>query len=117
MNIVFDTDQINNISDKYIVLELDKFNINGKITQSYCILDASNIPLIEMPDIQQWQKNHNKILENYHKKNWSYVEEMCNHIRNRCGGELVTFYDDIYSRVADLKKRDLKEDWSGVIER
>ena len=120
MHIVLEDDNIdiNEISDRYIVLDLDKFDVAGEIKQSYCILDASAIPLGEMPEIQHWTKNHNKIIENYHKRNWNFVTEMCDHIRNRWGGELVTFYDDIKERAEKYSKRtDLGEEWTGVIKR
>jgi len=42
---------------------------------------------------------------------------MIDHCQGRWGGELNSFYTEIYARVQDLKHQTLPEDWDGTLVR
>jgi len=117
MNIILGKSARQNLGDKYIVLELDTFEIAGELVPSYCVLDAGDIPLSEMQDIPAWVENHDKIMENYRKQNWNFCEQMIEHIQTRWGGALNSFYLTLYSRIQELKQQELPEEWNGSIKR
>jgi len=117
MNIILGEDQYQALKDQYIVLKLDTLVINGDKIPSYCVLDAKSIPLDEMTQLDHWRNNHNKIIENYHKRNFAFVEQMIEHCRNRWGGELESFYIDLYARTQKFKKQKLPDNWTGYIEK
>jgi hypothetical protein len=117
MNIILGKDHYEKFKDQFILLELDTLVINGEPMPSYCVLDAKKIPLTEMPDILHWQKNHNKIMENYHKRNFAFVEQMIEHCQNRWGGELESFYIDLFARTQKYKNQKLDNSWTGYIEK
>ncbi len=117
MNIILGNANYNDLKDKYILLRLDTFVVSDKILPSYCVIDASDVPLNEMPDLLHWQNNHDKILENYYKQNWEFCEQMIEHCRQRWAGQLETFYVDLYSRIQKLKKQNLDASWDGYLER
>jgi hypothetical protein len=117
MQIIMGKDIADQISDKYIVLELDTVLVEGQPVPAYAVLDAGSIPLGEMQDIPTWTEHHNKLMENYRKKNWDFCEQMIDHCQGRWGGELNSFYIEIYARVQDLKHQTLPEDWDGTLVR
>ena len=104
------------IGEKYIVLELDTFRVEGQTVPAYAVLDAGSIPLGEMQEIPKWIEHHNKLMENYRKKNWYFCEQMIEHCQNRWGGELNSFYTEIYSRIQDIKDKELPEEWDGILD-
>ena len=117
MNIILGKENYNKLSDQFILLELDTVVINGNPTPSYCVLDAQTIPVTEMTEIEHWKNNHNKIIENYHKRNFAFVEQMIEHCRHRWGGTLESFYIDLYARTQSFKNKKLPDNWTGYIEK
>lgn len=115
MQIIMGQETADEIGEKYIVLALDTFKVEGKLVPAFAVLDAGSIPLGEMQEIPKWVKHHDKIMENFYKKNWSFCEQMIEECQNRWGGELLSFYTEIFARVQDLKTKRLPNDWDGVI--
>ena len=51
MQIIMGKEAANQIGEKYIVLELDMFKVEGKLVPAFAVLDAGSIPLGEMQEI------------------------------------------------------------------
>jgi hypothetical protein len=117
MNIILGDKAYNQVKDKYIVLELDTFRIDEQEHKSYCVLDAGDIPLGEMPELPLWQENHAKFIENWHKGDFNFCEQMVDHLMKRWGGHMNSFYTTVFGRIQELKEQDLPEDWDGVIQK
>jgi len=117
MQIILGKEIADQVGDKYIVLELDTFKHDSELKTAYAVLDAGAIPLGEMQEIPKWVEHHNKIIENYRKQNWSFCEQMIEHCQNRWGGELNSFYTDLYVRIQDLKNKELSDSWDGTLQR
>jgi hypothetical protein len=115
MNIILGDDAYNTVKEKYIVLQLDTFCIAGSEVPSYCVLDAGDIPLSEMEQLPLWQENHKKMVENWHRGNFNFCEQMIEHLMQRWGGHLNSYYTTVYGRIQDIKGNDLPEDWDGII--
>jgi hypothetical protein len=105
------------IEDRYTLLPLDKFKLaqTEDATQSYCVIDKDSITVDEANRIDELGCLHQKLMENYYKKNWNYCEQALEHLRGSWKGTVDTFYDEIESRVTKYKEQDPGDDWDGII--
>ena len=115
MNILLGTENVHTVDKKYVVLELDTLKINGaeEPVTAYCIVEQ--VPLNEIPVLEQYTDLHNNLLKNYRKRNWHYCEDAISHLRGRWHGEVDTFYDSLLTRVQQLQKQDPGPDWDGIV--
>jgi hypothetical protein len=113
MNIIFKTDSIN-IEEKYTVLTLDTFSFpDGSLHTACCVVE--NIPIAELPIIENLKELHNNLIVNYGKRNWNFCEQAIEHLMGKWGGEVDSFYQELMTRITQLKTQDLDETWSPVI--
>ena len=117
MNIVLGQENLSQLTDRYIVLPLDIFQIPGQIdpVPSYCVVETASIA--DLQQLETLRQLHCKLIENYQKRNWSFCEQALEHLTGRWNGELDTFYQDLAQRVFVLKEQDPNEDWSPIINR
>ena len=119
MHIIFGDEIAKDMAEKYTVLELDHFQMqaNGPVFKAYCVVDKDSIPLEEFSTIENMRHLHNKLMENYRKKNWEFCEHALEHLFGRWGKEVDSFYIDITGRVRKYKDN-LPEDFNdGVIKK
>ena len=96
-------EQIKDIEERYVVLELDTFRIQGIEVPSWCVIDAGNIPLKEMTETQHWQEQHNNLIKNWKKGDWNFCGQMLEHLLGKFGGELDSFYTTMFGRMQKPK--------------
>lgn len=115
MHIVLESYLTDEIREKYIILPLDTFYYaqTDATEVAYCMIE--NTPIAEMPQIDQWQSLHNKLIENYRQQNWKFCEDAIDHLRGRWGGELDSFYANLSERVERYKTIELDSSWTGII--
>ena len=114
MKIVLATEeQIADVAERYLVLELDTFRIEGKLVPSWCIVDAGDIPLQDMTELAHFKEQHENLISNYKKGDLNFVEQMVEHLRGKFGGNLDSFYTELYSRTQQEKT----DPWDYVIEK
>ena len=112
MHIVFGDQITQEISDKYIVLELDSFRITGRdhAVSAYCVVE--NVPLAELPQADQWRDLHQQLIKNYRLGNWKFCEDALEHLQGRWNGEVDSFYHDLSTRVMTHKQDTMElKDW------
>ena len=117
MNIILGRDRVEQLADRYVVLSLDTFNVSDQpepIT-SFCVIEQ--ITLQDLSQLESWRALHEKLIENYHKKNWTFCEQALEHLLGRWNGELDSFYLDLMSRIKNYQQQDPGEDWTGIITR
>jgi hypothetical protein len=117
MHIILGDDQVDQLQEKYTLLEVDQlclFEGEGPI-QAYCVLE--HIPVDEIPKIEEFASLHKKLMENYSKKDWSFCEQALEHLQGRWGGQVDTFYEEIAQRIAKYKQEDPGADWTPVIQK
>ena len=104
MHIILGDQITKEISDKYVVLELDSFQIGGRdqAISAYCVVE--NVPITELPQADQYQDLHAQIIENFRLGNWKFCEDALAHIQGRWNGEVDSFYQDLLHRVQACKK-------------
>jgi hypothetical protein len=117
MHIIFGAAAAEQASSKYTVLELDRLRIEplGPVIDTYCVIE--NVPLQELPHLDNYRNLHTKLMENYRRKDWYFCEQALEHLHGRWGGTMNSFYDEISQRVAKYKQQDPGEDWDGVYEK
>jgi len=114
MKIILATkDKIDDIANRYVTLELDVFRINGEKVSSWCIIDASDIGLGELTELNHWIEQHNNLIRNYRQGNWNYCLQMLEHIKGKFGGNLDSFYTELFARI----QQPMPEAWDYVIEK
>jgi|LakMenE01Jun11ns_1017448.scaffolds.fasta_scaffold9548637_2 hypothetical protein len=116
MNIIFGNN-IEQIPDKYTILELDQFRLppDGKIVSSYCIVDQ--IPLEELALLDHHRTLHNNCINGYRNRQWEFCEQALETLRGCWNSKLDTFYNHLADRIATLKNQTLSDDWCGIIDK
>lgn len=117
MYIVIGEESANELSSKYLVLELDTLRYPGseKTITAYCVIDNEHISLMDIPNMEQWVELHTKLIENYKKRNWKFCIDAIEKLRGTFDGELDTFYDDLEKRASVFNQFPPAEDWDGII--
>jgi len=117
MNIIFGLESVTPFEERYTVLELDTFVLRptNEVITAYCLVET--IPVQEMPAIKSLKELHSNLMAEYRKCNWRYCEDAIAHLTGKWGGELDSFYGELFQRVMKLKQTDLPENWTGQIEK
>ena len=115
MNIIFGSELTEQIKTRYTILELDTFNLlpSDQVKTAYCLIQF--IPIEEMIEIQSLKDLHSNLMAEYRKRNWRYCEDVIEHLTGKWGGEVDTFYSELYQRIQQLKKQNLDLEWNGII--
>jgi hypothetical protein len=113
MNIIFGASAAQQAQEKYIVLELDTFQVDQQLTTTYALVEQ--VTLMEMLSLGQFKELHSNLMTEYRKRNWKYCEDAMEHLRGKWNGELDTFYTVLAERIQDLKTQTLSNEWNGTI--
>jgi hypothetical protein len=114
MKIVLSTkEDIAPIAERYLVLELDTFRIEGKEVPSWCVVDAGDIGLADMSELAHFKQQHENLIRNWKKGDLNFVEQMLEHLQGKFGGNLDSFYTEMYVRTQQPKT----DPWDYVIEK
>lgn len=115
MNIILEPSLTQDIREKYLLLELDSFVIQGLSApiKSFCVLDRCSEQ--ETTNTKQWIDLHGNLMPEFRKRNWNYVEQAIEHLKGKWGGMLDSFYAEIKQRVSELRDTELDDDWDGSI--
>jgi hypothetical protein len=116
MNIIFG-DSAKQLSDKFTVLELDTIRITNSSEKftTYCVVES--IPLVDFPKVSAYIKLHHDMLQGYRNQEWSYCQDAIKYLKGKWNGELDSFYEEMSSRIDQLKDQLLPDDWDGVLDR
>jgi hypothetical protein len=113
MNIIFGDSAAQQAQEKYIVLELDTFQVDEQLTTTYALVER--VALMEMLSLDKFKDLHRNLMTEYRKRNWKYCEDAMEHLNGKWNGELDTFYTVLSDRIQDLKTQSLDDTWTGVI--
>ena len=103
MHIIFGKEQADELANKYTVLELDTFQFgkNGPIATAYCLVEK--IPFTELSQSSFYSSLHKDLMHNYQARAWQECLSALQQLRGKWGGEVDSFYEDIRSRVDQLR--------------
>jgi hypothetical protein len=115
MNIILGTAAADQARERYTVLELDTFRIQGHPdpVPAYCVIE--HIPLEELALTQSMQTLHGDLMEHYRQRRWEYCQEAIQHLRGRWRGELDSFYDALSDRIQAYQAKEPDRDWDGAV--
>ena len=116
MNIIFGKAQIDSLPEnKFIVLELDRirYGEHGRPDSAYCLVE--NVPITELPDVEKNIEFHKRLILSYQQQEWQNCYNLIDQLRGKWGGDVDSFYSDLYSRVQRLENEVLDDSWTGVI--
>lgn len=102
MNVVFSRAVAQQLKEKYLVLELETFEVGDKTVETFCVVAGDKIPFDEMPTLKHYEQLHQTFIDELNKKNYSVCQELITHLTGRFGGELDSFYSVIRDRIKTL---------------
>lgn len=117
MNIIFDTENLDQIKSNNILLELDTFYFTklDKTTTAYCVVD--NIKLTEFNTLDQHQRLHADMISAYKNKDFVLCQDLLEHLVGSFNGEIDSFYTEMQIRVQQLLVEHTPNNWNGVVVR
>ena len=114
MNIIFGSTHVNQLAEKYVVLELDTFIVgNSEPTTSYCVVEK--IPLSEFNILESTKKLHSELIFSYRNRDWQRCEEIIELLMGKWNGELDSFYETLQTRIQDYRENPPDNSWTGTI--
>lgn len=105
MHIVLGDHTTKALEEKYIMLELDSFHVAGadSAIPAFCLVE--NVPLHELPEVEQFRDLHAQMIKNYRQGNWRFCEDALEHLQGRWNGEVDSFYQALIARITDLRDK------------
>lgn len=117
MNIVLESDNMEELRTKYTVLELDSFMVpeRSQPVRAFCVIE--NLPIDQMIGMTQYIDLHDNLIKNYRLRNWKFCQDAIEHLMGKWGGQVDSFYRELYQRIDGLKDSDLSPEWDGSMDR
>jgi len=115
MHIILGEQNIQEVSDKYVVLPLDTFRTadQGEMIQAFCLIE--NVPIQELPQVDQYRDLHTQLIKNYGLGNWKFCEDALEHLVGRWNGEVDSFYEVISKRIQQQQQAADPGQWDPAI--
>ena len=111
MHIIFGP-AVNELREKFVVLELDTFvKHTGERYTVYCLVES--IPQKDFPLLEYYVTAHHDLIQAYRQRNWQYCRHAISGLYGRWNGEVDTFYDDLLKRVEAFEQDVLDDNWDG----
>jgi hypothetical protein len=98
MNIIFSRQVAEELREKYTVLELETFEVEGKLLETFCVVPQEAISLQEMPVLDKQIDLHNQFVLHLKKKDYTFCRSAAEHLIGKFGGELDSFYTTVLER-------------------
>jgi hypothetical protein len=117
MNIIFGSDLVEEIANRYTVLELDTIRMLPAGTESTAWCVVEKIPLSELGQLDELKQLHHDMMTQYKTGNWSSCETSLKSLMHSWGTEVDSFYEIMLDRVRDLQANHPGPDWDPVIEK
>lgn len=116
MNIIIGIEAADEAREKYTVLPLEdiKFKSHPDLppVTAYCLIE--NVPLDEIPKLQEQIDLHTKFYENYQKPDFNFCEQALEHLKGKWQGEIDSYYEIMEKRI--IESKDIKDlNWDPVL--
>ncbi len=102
MHIVLGHEVAAGLRENYTVLELDTFETKGQKVTAFCIINE--IPLQELPQLEQNKQLHAEFLNQYYQGNYDNCEVIVQGLLGKFNGELDSFYEILIDRINSTLK-------------
>jgi hypothetical protein len=104
MDIIFSRQAADELRERYTVLELETFDVEGKILETFCVVPGDRIPLEEVVKLDHWKKLHETFVQANKDKNAKLCYDLRLYLKGKWGGELDEFYDIVCNRFEHTEK-------------
>ena len=98
MDIIFSRQVAEQISDNYIVLELEPHSVGEGILETFCVIPGDTISLEDVVKLDHWKKLHGEFVQANKDKNAKLCHDLRPYLTGKWGGELDEFYDIVCGR-------------------
>lgn len=98
MYIIVGDEAASQLSTNYTVLPLEKFESNVGLVTAYCVVDAQDVPLGELPLLEVYKTYHNQFIQAMADNNKEDMEKLAGELMGKFGGQVDTFYEEILKR-------------------
>lgn len=117
MNIIFASNQIDQIAEKYTVLELDTVHVVAKGLEqtAYCVIEK--IPMTDIFQLESLKQQHHNMMTQYKNRSWHSCQQQISALVGAWGGEIDGFYHVMLARVNEHMVNEPKPDWTPVIQK
>lgn len=99
MQLIFNRKSAEELGDKYTILELETFDVEGQLLEVFCVIPADKINLTELPQLEHNIKLHNHFVQALKDKDYKVCIDLQEHLMGKFGGEVDTFYEEIIKRI------------------
>jgi len=100
MDIIFNRQIAEELSEKYLILELEEHIVEDKVLETFAVVSSDQIPLSEYTTLEHYKKLHSSFVQANKEKNSKLCNDLAEHLVGRWGGELDEFYNIVCSRFA-----------------
>jgi len=98
MDIIFNRLVAKEISEKYLVLELETHQVGEDLLETFCVVPGDKITLEEVAKLDHWKKLHDQFVQANKEKNAKLCYDLRPYLKGKWGGELDEFYDIVCGR-------------------
>ena len=85
MDIIFSRQAAEELSERYTVLELETFEVEDKILETFCVVPGDQIPLEEVVKLDHWKKLHNEFVNANKEKNAKLCHDLRPYLKVKWG--------------------------------
>lgn len=115
MNIILGNDAAAQARERYVVLELDSFQLphrDDTIT-AYCVIEE--LTLDEISQVPHLETLHRDLMQHYRGRHWNYCLQAMDHLRGCWRGIMDSFYDELTQRIQEFQTNDPGPAWDGRV--
>ena len=86
------------LSEKYLVLELEPHIVQDVVLETFCVIESDKIPITEVTLLDHWKKLHREFVQANKEKNGKLCRDLAEHLLGKFGGEVDSFYQVVIGR-------------------
>jgi hypothetical protein len=98
MHIIFNREAAEELGKKFTVLELETFEVDGKILECFCVVPAERV-LNDMHNLPEYVELHRTFLDFYRQNDNERTLHYGRLLMGKFGGELDSFYEILMDRI------------------
>ena len=98
MQIIFNRVTAEELSEKYLVLELEPHIVQDVILETFCVIESDKISITEVTLLDHWKKLHREFVQANKEKNGKLCRDLAEHLLGKFGGEVDSFYQVVIDR-------------------
>jgi hypothetical protein len=99
MQMIFNRAIAEELSEKYIVLELEPHVVQDAVLETFCVVESDKIPITEVTMLDHWKKLHREFVQANKDKNTKLCQDLAEHLMGKFGGEVDSFYEVVLDRA------------------